>query len=158
MNAWVFVVSKSEIYWWFKKKKDLIGLSCEGWQQTLDLPTNHCCPKGRLPKFEERDLQRNCPHQNTGWKMDTLYLLVSIWRKLTTLCMSLWSFRQKKKLTIQPVWRYNVGNLFVARPKRVLKRELWIFLLPQTDCNCSKRYKWTIEEPLTSGVVCLVAI
>lgn len=77
-------------------------------------------------------------------------------QKLTTLCMSLWSFRQKKK---KKNWLYNLYEditsvTFLLLDQTCFKRELWIFLLPQTDCNCSKRYKWTIEETLTSVVVC----
>lgn len=41
MNAWVFVVSKSEIYWWLKKKKEKRFNRFKLWKVTTDPGSSH---------------------------------------------------------------------------------------------------------------------
>lgn len=98
------------------------------WQQKLDLPTLHWCPRGQFPMFEE-DFECNCPHQNTGWKMDTLYLLVSIcrnWQRYVCPCDPLGRRRRKND------WLYNLYEditsvTFLLLDQTCFKRELWTF-------------------------------
>lgn len=82
-------------------------------------------PRGHLQMLEKRLMMQSVPPPNEKhWMKNKCTVFVSEHLETDNVLYVFVILRQKNLTTIRPVWRYNVGNLFVARPKRVLKREL----------------------------------